>query len=557
MRFPILVMMLVWALPSRVAGQASTNVPTLDPVYRSIDKLIAHGLVDVVIVGQRPYSRAEIARIVDEVRGNLSRLEAPLTDPSTPSARRRSLGAQVTAVHRILSDLEREYGAELARVEDDTAPSAGTTRVRPLDRLYVDLTLANSPPRGFVDNGEGEVDAVMNPLLQGREGRNLVDGGTAALETTHWITISDHAAAFARPRFQITRAREGRPDVNEVVLQNLYARFAVGNVRFQIGRDNLVWGQGDRAGLLLSHNARGLDMVNVTSGRPFRLPWVFRHLGYTKWSLFLADLGPNQRFPHSRLLGYKLSFRPTRFLEFGASLVDEFGGEGSPDYSFGKLLADILPFMENIIGPQRFSNKIAGLDLRIRVPQARGLELFAEAMIDDWDLDRLRAMLWQDAGYVAGVAMPRLNNSGSVGMAAEFHHTGIRYYRHYQFRTGWALDQFIIGDNLGPDGNAAYARIDWDVSPRDALVLRGAVERRTADYYVIQYPRWIATVTYPKENRFRVVGSWSGRVAGAVPLRLQTTVGYERVTNFDFVAGANRDNWLAQVAVELDFSQLR
>lgn len=529
--------------PDRIVAQASVTVSVLDPVYRDIDKLVAHDLVDVFIRGQRPYSRMEIARITAEALAKLPRLQPELT-----------------SVRRILTDLQREYAEEMAQLATDAGSVSNAVRL--VEQVEAAFSLADSPPRAFVENGLGSLDAAMNPLLQGREGRNVVDGGTASLESTHWAQFSKHFAVFARPRFQLGLTRNGQPDVNEVVLQNLNAHLVVGNFEVEVGRDNLSWGQGRNAGLLVSHNARGLDMVKIANARPFRLPWLFRHLGPTKLSLFLADLGPNQVFPGSLLLGYKMSFLPFRSVEIGASLVNEFGGEGSPPSSFWEKVADAMPFLEDFVGATRFSNKIAGLDMRIRIPRARGLEIFAEAMIDDWDLDRLKSMLWQDAAYIFGVTVPRLTNAATVGFSAELHHTGIRFYRHPQFISGVAMDGFIIGDNLGPDGNAAYAWIDWDVDDRNLLSFGGAYERRSTDRYSALTASGVAgpegffnIEQFPREKRYRATVSWrgNGQIQGR-RMSVRAGVGYERVRGFDFVAGSGRDNFLGEMALQVFFN---
>src|SRR3954471_20524508 len=50
-------------LPIALAAQATVTVPVQDPVYRDLDRLFGSGLIKTMMVGQRPYSRREIARI--------------------------------------------------------------------------------------------------------------------------------------------------------------------------------------------------------------------------------------------------------------------------------------------------------------------------------------------------------------------------------------------------------------------------------------------------------------------------------------------------------------
>src|SRR5918992_6334208 len=83
-----LTLSLALSWPGTASAQATTNVPVHDLTYRHVERLIAEGLVDTVHVGQRPYSRREVARIASEAERNLQRLDAPASDTTlTPDAR--------------------------------------------------------------------------------------------------------------------------------------------------------------------------------------------------------------------------------------------------------------------------------------------------------------------------------------------------------------------------------------------------------------------------------------------------------------------------------------
>ena len=105
MRFATALVTLFLLFPCRTVAQASVNVSTLDPVYRTIDKLVGHGLVDDIIMGQRPFSRIEIARIIVAAETNLPRLSSRLADSTLSLAKRRA--AQVRLLERPLSTITR------------------------------------------------------------------------------------------------------------------------------------------------------------------------------------------------------------------------------------------------------------------------------------------------------------------------------------------------------------------------------------------------------------------------------------------------------------------
>jgi hypothetical protein len=544
---------------SPVWGQASVNVPVLDlsDVYRDIDKLVAQGLIDKIIYGQKPYSRREIARLIAEAMGNLKRLEDPLADPATPPEKKISLEKRLTYVKGLLVRLERDYREEL--IQWGVLP--GTVKwysFHPLEKMDVDVLGSNSRPRLLNnDNGTGRIDAVINPLLQYRQGRHLVDGFNASLETTHWVRASRYFAAYFRPRFQIGEARAPFPDRNDIDILNLYGKFWVKNLEIQIGRDNLFYGQGEDAGILLSHNPRGLDMAKISNDCPFILPWVFKALGPTKMEFFYADLGPEQFFPHSYLAGFKLSFQPFRDFEFGLSGLDISGGEGSPPGSFLDRVGNVIPIVQFFGGSQQqIDNKLGGFDFRWRLPHLRGMEVYLEAIFDDTS----NQFLWEDAGYILGFYLPRMVEPGKVDFRLELHHTGIRYYRHAQFQSGWTLNQFLIGDNLGPDANGAYFRVNWEPNSENRLGFNIAIEGRSNDDFInllANEPNRVdfeKVQDFPDEWRYRLTSEWILRKTQA-PYIVKAFWGYERVQNFNFVSGSNRNNFMGGVTLQLNLDK--
>lgn len=538
----------------KVFSQASVNVSTEDPVYRDIDKLVGHGLVDKIIMGQRPFSRREIARITGEALVNFKKLEAQVDNTSWSESKRQKLKARMDYLTPILLRLKKQYREELVQL----GFLKGKTKwysVHLLENVDTDVTLVDSPPRGIPFNGIAFAnDAIINPLINYRQGRNLVDGSNLSVETSHWLRASDYFAFYAQPRFQLAIGRPGIPDQNKAFAQNLYGKLFFKNFEIEVGRDQVFYGQGYNAGLLLSNNPRGLDMIKISNDIPFYLPWVFRYMGAHKMSFFFADLGPEQNFPNAYLVGYKWSLQPLSFFELGFSVTTQGGGEGSPPASFGERAKDILPINQET--QIEISNKFAGFDFRFRVPPARGLEIYGEWIADDMDKRRLGSIFKEDSGYVAGVYLPRVTNDGRVDLRLEYHRTGIRFYRHSQFTSGYVLNSNIIGDNLGPDGNAGYFWVNWDINQENLIEFHGAVEWRSNDQYIaFGEPnfRFEKVTVLPKEQRYRMMNSWQHRMKD-LPLSFLLQLGYERVENFNFVEGSNLNNWIGRffVRVNLD-----
>lgn len=536
--------------------QASVNVSVLDldRVYYDIDKLVAHGLVDKIIMGQRPFSRREIARITAEAMTHLSRIKNPLEDPATPEKKKEKLRERLDYVQNILSRLQKDYHEELVQLGALEGEKSWYS-LHPLEKAIVDTTVTNSPPETLLpENGIGRIDAVINPLVDYRQGRHIVDGGNLSLETTSWFRLTDYLAFNAQPRFQLAIGRNTQPNDNKAFVENLYGKIWVKNFEIEVGRDNIFFGQGLDSGLLLSSNSRGLDMAKISNDSPFFFPWVFKYMGANKFTFFYADLGPEQFFPNSYLVGYKWSLEPLSFFEVGLSLAVQGGGQGSPQASFLQRAEDIFPFTQFKSATQiPVSNKLGGLDIRFRIPPARNAQIYGEWIVDDTNSD-FKTLL-HDSGFIAGVYAPRLDLLGKVDLRLEYRRTGVRYYRHSAFFSGYTENQFIMGDNLGPDAQGFYVNSNWEVNRNNRLGFQGAFESRSSDIWTVT-PDFIFVKVQdnPNERRYRVLGDWWHSVEG-FPLILQAQLGYERVQNFNSVAGNDRNNFLGRLALQFKFDR--
>ena len=525
--FPISLALVFFGSPAH--GQASRFVAPSARVYRDIERLADAGLIDTILVGVRPYSACEIVRLLSEARRNIERNE-----------RGRDWAEAVIA-----DDLDR-YEPRASRA---------------MDLARVELAELDSTYRSIPADSNGSISAVINPLAAYRGGRPFADGTTATLETEHSATVGRHLALFVNPRFSARRVKMGtESNVNTVRLQSGGGNLLFGNFAIEVARDYVLFGQSPTGGLLLSENALPLDMVRLSNDRPAPLPWLLRYLGPLRGTLFVADLGTgSQTYAHTKLIGYHLAAHPHPRLEIGVEVLDETGGSGAPPASFGDRVIDAIPLIDVAFQPNRdfqFSNKFAGLDIRWSAPRLAGLALYAEGAVDDFDARRLRSSLLEDAGYIAGMSLACITECGRMGLRAEYHQTGIRYYTHTDFSSGIQQNAVLIGDPLGPRGVGGYLTLDAELGAVGALAVSGAYEVRSGNRYASTASgpqdsgfRFVQVEHHPGEHRARTLMTWtspSRRSRSAV----SATVGIERISNFAFVDGRDRTNGLAQLRYE-------
>jgi hypothetical protein len=521
----------------RASAQATVTVPPDDPVYRVLDRLSGDGLINSFLVGQQPLSRREIARLADAA--------------SRAAAQRGASAGDDALIARLL----RDYALEVRQLHGDS--TAHAPRVS-LPVILGEVLHVDSPARAIPNDETGAIEADVNPLLNGRLGRSYRAGTNVAAEIeARW---QPGRAMIVRARPRVLGALSG--DASAIgSLQALSATLLFRNVVLEVGRQPFVWGQGMNGGLLGSTSGRPLDMVRVANDTPFFAPSFFRHLGPLRGTLIVADLGPNQHFPHSNLIAYKLSGTPfTSRFELSASVFAEQGGRGAPAGTLLDHIEDLVPVLKYTLPDNitQFSNKFAGWEYRYRVPEWSGLQLYAEHQFDDMDPRRWASTFWDDGGHIAGLSLSHLGRFTNVSTAAEYHHTGVRYYKHGEFTSGVTFNRTLVGDPLGPQGDAGYVRLEWDAGGASTLRFDVASERRGGNSYAAQFDttasgrqtnfHFIIKEARPAERRNRVVVNWSMRNASA--WRFSLEAGVERVRNFGFVGGRNRTNALGGARFE-------
>jgi hypothetical protein len=521
-------------LPRFAEAQATVDVRLGDQATTRLERLVSLGLVDTGLVGQRPYTRRAAARIVAQAR---AAIEKGVVHPPVAAG--------------LIAALEREL-----REPEKT---------QLLERVGARVQATNSPPFMMADDLLGTSEAWLNPILPATGSDPIDDGAHLVIESAHTIRGASWLVADLRPRLVTSRRSPEGPDrARHLEADVAYLRAAAGSFLLDVGRANVAFGHGAFGTLGVSDQAPPMLMVRVANDVPISIPWVSRISGPVRGTLFVADLGADQNFPHARLGGWKASFLPHPRLELGVTVLSQQGGGGAPPASFAVRVIDLLPLYDAIFVTDRdfqISNKFSGIDFRFR-PAWAGVELHGELLLDDWDERRVRSTLWEDAGYVLGASLPVISPDGSVTLAVEAHHVGIRMYRHSQFTSGYTTRGRLIGDPLGSNANAFYARLRRDRGMGAVWEVDGAWEFRSGKRYASSGGIGEQTLHFheierlPHEYRRRLVGRRIGETRDRAPLgrdlRTRAEAGVEFVRN-EAHGTESRWNFMARLGAEIVF----
>lgn len=449
-------------LSTSLFALSSVNVPLDHWSYDALDKLRGFGLITSDIYNNRPYSRLEVARLVNEAMQNAK-------DKKLPSL-----------IERFFEKFRHEFKSEL----EETSPGAVSTRtfIKPVQQAEAKFAYVQGDPRQFdssLHRQQGLLGIKANsgtPLLPNNEGVVYTEHSNFSLQFASSARFLDYFSAYVEPIFIVRENKDdfGRYDQVEADLLKGYGKATFGNFEFQAGRDSMWWGQGYHGTLILGNNAPPLDMIKISNPTPTILPWYFRYLGLTKYTIFVARLENDRDLPHAMLGGVHTTIKPHPLFELGMTYNFMFNGQGAQQVS----LIDVLTLFR--FGNSREKvNSLASLDARVRLPFLKNAELYAEYGGEDTTGPRWYEFLWRDVAYVLGIYFPSITDDGKTDLRVEYSNNAFKqgdahvgsWYSHAIYTSGYTYDGLILGHQMGPDATDLFIRTTHYVTDKFRLGL--------------------------------------------------------------------------------------
>ncbi len=424
---------------------ASVNLPLHHWAYEAIERLTAMGVIDRAMVVTKPYSRKQAAKYV-------ARAIQRVRDDKIPLDGREVLAEPL--LERLMTELRPEL-VDLGVVP--VAPE--TTRggaIRYGGRAQVEVDSFHV--------GQGSVR-----LRENRGGEYYADGTHVQADLRGWVEITDSVALSADPKFISNQHALGigaTANSQNLYMQELNAKLTGGNVTFQVGRGSLWWGPGYHGTLLMSDHHFPLDMLQLGSEEPFRLPWVFRPLGYWKIQSFLTQLERDRDFPRAQVFGLRISYLPADWLEIGFTRLTQFGGRGhdGKDQYFPAILVNSY-FNNTNKGGAFETNEQAMADFRVHVPSVpyvipfpTGMQVYGEYGLEDPPIG---------IGLVLGVYIPQVFTNSTTDFRIEYADTDLRrrlngdsaqWYNNGVWTSGMRYRGFPLGHWMGTDAIDLFIR---------------------------------------------------------------------------------------------------
>jgi len=428
----VVFLFLAWA-----AGAAgSANIPLESRVYRDLEYLEARGYVKSAMLSTRPFTWGESTRLYLEARARW----ASLGDKGR--ARDMRAGA---VLKRLASVLESNAGAGYG----GASGAGGVVSFRPF-RLY--SSYAYSERESFFAGRNNNGDAQ-------EEGSSLRAGFDAELR------LLDAATIYLNPEY-----RSGGSGTRTELVRG-YALADAGVFQLEAGRDSMWWGAGYNGGLLMTNNAAPLDMIKLTTGGPFTLPWIFERAGLVKPTVFLARLGGQRAYPRANLLGMRLDFKPSPHFQLALNRTFIFGGEGKRSPTLGEWLKVLVSAdsAEHAASPIN-GNQLASIDASFiysfdsRLLPLSGVKLYTEWGAEDSG-GRARTPTGRANIYGVFIAGPLWLDNADLRVewanTARNERYGPLWYEHAIYSTGYRHDGRVIGHHAGGDARDLFVRLQY------------------------------------------------------------------------------------------------
>jgi len=369
--------------------RASAYVPMDSWVYPAFDRLVALGVTNSAIVGLRPWTRKECARILEEISGEV--------DESDPNEQ-----------WRIYSSLAREFAVELNGEDRDNIA---------LDSVYARVTSISSGPP-LTDGyhfGQTLVNDFGRPFQRGTNDLTGFTSSGAAGAIGFYIR-GEYEHAPGAPGF--TQAQQDAiqsadfktfqpasiiPVFNQFRLLDTYISLDINGWETSFGKQTL-WTGPTQDPFLWSDNAEPIYMLRVDQTHPLRLPSILKLLGPLRTEFWVGKMTGHhwiqtqdtsvgqfgQVFTFGRTLskqpmvnGAKVNFKPTPNFEFGVGRTGMFGGEDFP-ITLGSL-KHVLFSTTNAVGRGHDpGDRRSTFDFTYRLPGFRNwLTLYDDSFVED------------------------------------------------------------------------------------------------------------------------------------------------------------------------------
>jgi membrane-associated phospholipid phosphatase len=466
--------------PRNPANMGSPYVPLDSWVYPAMERLVALGYVQSAYLGMRPWTRMQIAQMLEETAERIG--DNGDRDVGEPG--------------KIYNALREEFAPETGRL------NGGENLGISLDSVYTRVTgISGTALRDGYHFGQTITNDYGRPYGSGFNDVTGISSHAVAGPFSFYVR-GEYQHAPGSPAYSpVTQAAVANADFtlpvpNAVAAANQFrvidASIAITfhDTQISFGKQSLWLGPGESGPLLFSNNAESLWMVKIDSVAPYRIPLLSSVLGPARSEYFLGRsaghefevngnllLGPGNINPQPYVSGYKISFKPTPNFEFGMGITAQFAGPGLP-FTWSNFLRTF--YVHNQTGPTANNanpaKRLSAADFSYRVPGIRKwLTIYSDSLV----VDEVSPIGSTRPTLNPGIYMPQIPKLPHLEFRAEGlkepltneFAPGFVYYGLRRYRSGYTNDGNLMGNWIGRAGRGGQGWLTYSFSPHTRIQL--------------------------------------------------------------------------------------
>ena len=468
--------------PLSVDQMSSTYIELDSWIYPAVERLAAMGVLQNEFLGQRPWTRLTVSRMLEEV-------DSSDLNPSA-SALVQGLKKELKREQE-LSSGEPNRSISVDEVYSRTQNVSGTPLT---DSYHFSQTLSNDFGRPFA-SGWQQVTGFQARAENGRFSF-FVRG-----EYQHSPQINGYSSSVA----QVIANQDntplasfpGKSASNVFRLLDTYVSMHLLGEEVSVGKQSYWWGPDDSSALSLSNNAEPFYSLRMKTSVPVHIPLLSKLLGPFDHDAFFGKLSGHQYPGQPFMYGQKVNFHPTENLEIGFSRNAVFAGTGpggSP-LTFGNFWKSFSSATSGTTTGGSLVNvegvRHGSFDFRYRVPYLRNwLTVYADGIVHDdiSPIDAPRHAAWMPGIYLSRVPGARkldLHVEGGSSDITARAKGGQYYYWEGVYKDGYQNKGRLLGSWLGREGTGGQAWVTYWFSPESTFRL-GYRTLKVSHYFVPQ-----------------------------------------------------------------------
>ncbi|HET7103436.1 MAG TPA: capsule assembly Wzi family protein [Terracidiphilus sp.] len=488
--------------PTPVCGPSTLDSPffTVDSwVYPAVMRLYSLGFVDSAYLGMRPWTRASVEHMVEEAA---ARVEDADDGPSADEAQ----GILDALAHELNPDVEGPCGAMRGKLRIESVYTVvramSGTPLR--DSFHLGQTIINDYGRPYANGfnnftgASGYASAGRFTLYVRGEFQHAPSAAGYPLPLSVELSNIDGVPFInpltATPYNQPTIPRGPIASVSNGRLLEAYASAHVLNHEISFGKQDDWLGPGLGGGMAYSNNAENIYSFRIDRVEPLRIPLLSRLTGPFRYDFLVGSL-KGHTFPNSPWIHVeKISFKPTRNLEFGFERSVIWGGKGHVPITVHSFLKSFFSF-SGVSAAEKASRddpgaRFGAFDFSYRLPFVRNwLTLYTDGEVHDdvSPIDAPRRAAWRPGLYLSHVpGIPKLDvrvEAATTDPPITNSNGGSFMYWETVQRQGYTNKGMLLGDWIGREGKGGQAWVTYHLSGNEWLQV-GARNQKVAKDFV-------------------------------------------------------------------------